>query len=291
MYYVLYLGNNAGGSGTYALSGSGLLSAGYEYIGVSGNGSFNQSGGTNAVSSGSYNNGALYLGFVPGSSGKYNLSGSGLLTAPTEYIGFGGATGSFTQSGGTNSVSSGLVLGQSASSAGTYSLNGGLLSLASLAQGDGSATFDFSGGTFQAASTFSTGVPIVLCTAGSNGVFDTNGNVLTLAGVLSGPGGLQKTGSGTLVLGGTNTYLGGTTVNDGSLIVTNNRAIANGSNLYVGDAGLLALFSEAAALPVVSTDSLGSATNATAVAPVPEPGTLALLAAGAALMAMYRKRR
>ena len=53
---ALYLGNNAGDSGTYNLSGSGQVSAYYEYVGYSGTGTFTQSGGTN--NSGYY----LYLG-------------------------------------------------------------------------------------------------------------------------------------------------------------------------------------------------------------------------------------
>ena len=44
----------------------------------------------------------------------------------TEYVGNYGS-GSFTQSGGTNTVLGSLLLGEYAGSAGTYSLNGGLL--------------------------------------------------------------------------------------------------------------------------------------------------------------------
>ena len=53
----------------------------------------------------------LYLGELIGSSGSYNLSGSGLLTATSEYIGYSG-TGSFTQSGGTNTANSLYLAGQ-----------------------------------------------------------------------------------------------------------------------------------------------------------------------------------
>ena len=89
---ILYLGNNSGGSGTYSLSGSGQLSASYEYVGNSGTGSFTQSGGTNSI--GNY----LYLGANAGGSGAYSLSGSGQLSASYEYVGSSG-TGSFTQIG------------------------------------------------------------------------------------------------------------------------------------------------------------------------------------------------
>ena len=119
----LLLGNEAG-SGTYNLSGSGLLSASQEAIGYfMGTGSFTQSDGTNSVYE-------LDVGAGDGSSGTYNLSGNGLLSASAvECVGLSG-TGSFTQSGGTNSLSTGgtLYLGYGAGSSGTYYLGGiGLL--------------------------------------------------------------------------------------------------------------------------------------------------------------------
>ncbi len=212
-----YVAFNSGGSGTYNLSGSGLLSsATSEIIGYSGSGSFNQSGGTNSPP-------ALYLGTEPGSSGTYNLSGNGLLSASLEIVGyFSSGTGRFTQSGGTNAVGT-LILAQSAGASGTYNLNGGLLSLSGsgLTSGAGSAAFNFSGGTFQSASSFSTSVPFVLSLAGSNGVFDTDGNTLTLSGALSGLGGFQKIGAGKMILTGTNTYTGITMISAGTLQIGN----------------------------------------------------------------------
>jgi autotransporter-associated beta strand protein len=46
---------------------------------------------------------------------------------------------------------------------------------------------------------------------------DTNGNNATLAGAIGGAGGLTKVGAGTMTLSGASTYLGGTTVNAGTL--------------------------------------------------------------------------
>ena len=91
---------NAGSSGTYNLSGSGLLSANSEYVGYSGTGTFTQSGGTHSIAN------SLYLGYNAGSSGTYSLSGSGQLSAASEYVGYNpGATALFQQTGGTNTVS------------------------------------------------------------------------------------------------------------------------------------------------------------------------------------------
>jgi autotransporter-associated beta strand protein len=84
-----------------------------------------------------------------------------------------------------------------------------------------------------------------------------------------------------LTLSGVDTYTGGTMVNDGTLIVTSPLAIADGTNLSIGDPSL---FASADHTTLASSMPL-------AASPVPEPGTLVLLAAGAALLAMYCRRR
>ena len=58
---------------------------------------------------------------------------------------------------------------------------------------------------------------LVLTNSAGNAVFDTHGNTLTLAGSLSGPGGLVKTGSGTLLLTAANRYSGPTAITLGTL--------------------------------------------------------------------------
>ena len=79
---------------------------------------------------------------------------------------------------------------------------------------------------------------------------------------------------GTLTLSGTsNSYSGGTNVEDGTLIATNSQAIADGTSLTIGIAG-----SFAPVIPGAATSSEPSAAS-TPVAPVPEPGALALLTA------------
>jgi hypothetical protein len=82
--------------GSYALSGTGsLTTAGDEYIGFNGTGTFAQSGGTNTLNGSS----SLFLAAQSGSTGSYTLN-SGSLIASNIHIGgnglSSGGTGTFT---------------------------------------------------------------------------------------------------------------------------------------------------------------------------------------------------
>ena len=91
---TLYLGYQASDKGTYTLGGGQLVthnylsSGGNEFVGYSGTGAFAQAGGTNGTSQ-------LYLGYQPGSSGSYSLSGTALLSAASEYVGYDPAATAF----------------------------------------------------------------------------------------------------------------------------------------------------------------------------------------------------
>lgn len=222
-------GSNLNGSGTYNLSSGYLATLNGEDVGVTGTGSFTQSGGTN-------NSFSLDLGVInTSSSGTYNLSGRGYLTAEGEVLGYWGA-GSFVQSGGTNSVSGGIVLGYAeASSIGTYNLNGGLLTTGSVSNGSGIGTFTFNAGTLQAAGdspSFLSGLSGAYVRAGG-AIIDVQGfNVTIGQSLLHDPWlgatrdrGLTKLGSGVLTLTGTNTYTGTTTITAGTLNINGDAAL------------------------------------------------------------------
>jgi len=117
----LFIGNNAGSTGTYSLSGSGsLITSRDEHVGNSGNGTFTQTGGTNSITSGSW----LYIANNTGSIGTYTLSASAsLIASGNEQVGNNG-NGTFTQTGGTNTISFDLQIGSQPGATGNFTLSG-----------------------------------------------------------------------------------------------------------------------------------------------------------------------
>lgn len=80
---------------------------------------------------------------------------------------------------------------------------------------------------------------------------DTNGDNLTLSGILSGVGAITKASAGTLTLSGANTFSGGLNVNAGTVAVDNDDALGSGlvsfadeTTLQAGDTVNLANFIE-----------------------------------------------
>jgi|GEM_PF-1286340 len=166
-------------------------------------------------------------------------SGTGNLTIGAT-IADGTAASSFTKAGtGT------LTLTGTNTYTGITYVNNGILSISSnanLGAAATGATLALNGGTLQATSTFTLdngGVNLRAVTlGGAGGTFDvTSGNSLTVDGVISNSlgnqfGPLIKTGSGTLVLSGVNTY-GGATIIRGGILSTNSLA-AGGTTSGIG---------------------------------------------------------
>ncbi len=128
-------------------------------------------------------------------------------------------SGNNTYTGGTN-IAGGVLSVSSDSNLGTAS--GGLI---------------FNGGTLQTLASFSTARATTLNAAG--GTFEPGaGTTFTEDGIITGVGGLTKTGAGMVIMGGTNSYSGGTTVLAGTLqagsaggFVSNTTYTVNGGTL------------------------------------------------------------
>lgn len=187
------------------------------------------------------------------------------------------ATGVLTISSGTATIQAGspaiqntlnfVALGRD-NATGIVNLDGGTLETSRQFVRDGSgggtagagtATFNFNGGTLKALAhqtsgngwfeTATTGNFQVVTTNVKEGgaVLDTNGfntninTVLAHSGAAAIDGGLVKQGTGTLNLGGANTYTGNTVVSQGMLAVTNGSGSATGvGSLSIGSGGMLA---------------------------------------------------
>ena len=88
----------------------------------------------------------------------------------------------------------------------------------------------------------------------------SNGNPIPAGGLtFSGPGGLIKTGSGVVILSGSNTYTDGTTVADGTLLVSNSGALPTTGGVTVGANGILENGGGAANTTVESISGAGGA--------------------------------
>lgn len=139
------------------------------------------------------------------STNTFDLTISGNISA--------GAGASFTKIGqGT------LTLTGTNSFANTLQLEGGVLNVTSASLGTPSSlVFQQFCGTLQSSGAITKSFPITVATTG---IFDTTGGAITMNGDIEGVGGVTKTGTGTLTLGGTNSYAGLTTILQGTLNAT-----------------------------------------------------------------------
>ena len=92
--------------------------------------------------------------------------------------------------------------------------------------------------------------------------------------------GIIKTGPATLTLSGTNSYQGGTTVAEGTLVVTNSAALPAGGSLVVSAGGVFvfdpaATVSTSGATTSAGNDALGMGGSGAAVASAVQPAAAA----------------
>lgn len=166
-----------------------------------------------------------------------------------------GSTAVYSQDGGTMYAWGGILIGNNTGTytGGTVAVtnSGGYLyigNLSSIGVSYGSAGhaptnyFVLSGGTIGALQSWISAIPMTLATLNGNITFQCaddggNGNNIGLTGALTGPGGLNKTGSGTLTLSGAENYAGSTVVSNGTLKIVPAAAPVVGSVTLDNSAG------------------------------------------------------
>jgi len=143
-----------------------------------------------------------------------------------------------------------VLTGTNTYSGGTF-INGGTLSTNwDSALGATTAGLSLDGGTLKILQNFSSARVITLNSGG--GTFNTNSYDMTLSGIISGAGDLRKTGTGTLILSGANTYLGTTTINAGTLQLGADNVIPQGSTVTLASGATLDLAGHTATIAAYS---------------------------------------
>ncbi|MDO5113819.1 MAG: autotransporter-associated beta strand repeat-containing protein, partial [Planctomycetia bacterium] len=192
-------------------------------------------------------NGSIFMiGHYP-SHVEYNLNGGTLNATETwaqigwaNYSGAGGASASLNISGGTANLKGAFLIKHKANVPTALNLTGGRLNLGEYGikaietdgagdgalswemEQDGNQTVTLGTGTLGALANWNSKLKMTLLdnsvtTIDTQNPTNDAGQTITLSGALSGNGGVTKTGAGTLVLSGENTYTGKTTVEMGTL--------------------------------------------------------------------------
>jgi fibronectin-binding autotransporter adhesin len=131
----------------------------------------------------------------------------------------------------TNSTGTGkVILTNTNTYSGPTGINGGTLAISSANNLGSTSSINFNVGTLESTASvnYTLSANVTLPGAGTIQT-DSSTSALTLNGVVSGAGSLTKTGNGTLVLSGNNSYSGATNVSAGILNLQNNNALGTSS--------------------------------------------------------------
>jgi hypothetical protein len=227
----LYVGYN--GNGTFLLSGGTLTTAGAEYIGGSGIGIVQQTGGVNSAGT---------LDIV---NGGYFQSNGTLIVTQNEYIAASNGSGTFNQVGGYHAVIGGLQLGQRGAT-GTYLLGGGTLVAEEVVGYYGLGTFSQTAGLNSANG-------LQLGYAGGTGTYLLSGGTLSCSSSISISAGNFIQSGGSVTAGLVTINSGGTlSLSGGTLSSTNTNVAGNlvttGSATPINVTGAFSLTSTAGTL-------------------------------------------
>ncbi len=186
-----------------------------------------------------------------------NTTCSGVISGPGTLVHNGSGTMVLAAA---NTFSGGLILGADA-----------LVITNSASAGTGSISF---AGSSTISVTANMTVPnAFVIESNTTGTINTADYTVALAGPITGPGSLNKIGSGTLIVAASNSYSGGTSISQGALQLANAAAIQNSTVSINTDNGLL--FS-----PDIGTFNVGGLAGSNALALNDTSGTPIMLVAG-----------
>jgi fibronectin-binding autotransporter adhesin len=234
-FFYLNVGVN-GAEGVYDQSGGQLVATGNEFVGATGVGFFNQTGGYNYIPDPN----AIYVGYQPGSTGTYTLSGTGFMVAGADlYVGNDSTSmGYFNQTGGTCTVVA-VIIANNSGSNGIVELSGGQMTNR---EGEGIGNsgvgiLDQTGGT----NTLLNGPFYVGVNGGSNGTYNLSNGLVSISlneligyegtGTFNQTGGINMMGYG--VGGPYNMNLGTLAGSSGTYLLSGGSATVSG-NVTVG---------------------------------------------------------
>ncbi len=215
-------------------------------------GTLNRTGGSGATLT--THNAQLWNGdfTYTGSSQSLNLGTGAVTLGANRQVTVGGNTltvgGSIGDSGSgytlTKAGAGTLALSGINTFSGATTINAGTLSIAAdsgLGAVPAAATpghLTFNGGTLEASETFELHANRGIALTGAGTIDVDAAKTLTYNGIIAGAGSLTKTDTGTLVLGGVNTYSGATTITGGTIQINSSNAFGTGAGGVTNNATL-----------------------------------------------------
>jgi autotransporter-associated beta strand protein len=199
-----------------------------------------------------------------------NSAGRTTFNATTASISDGAGQVAVTQASATTPLQ---LYSANTYTGGTRITNGGTVAItADTGLGAASSTLTFNSGTLSyipAAAGANLNRSIVLESGGGTLLTSsvTTNNAVNVTGNISGVGGLTKTGSAALTLSGINTYEGGTTINQGNILISTDEnlgAATGGVTLNGGNLQFTASVTSARDIVTTSTSAGGFSTNSAA---------------------------